>query len=61
MLMDGCRAENGCFIKPRPSRSGNSSWINMIVNFNLTWKSSCLEILHYVCCLPTVVIIIEID
>ena len=23
-------------------------WVNMVANFNLTWKSSCLEILHYV-------------
>ena len=36
-------AENGCFIKPR----GNSDWINMVANFNLTWKASCLEILNY--------------
>ncbi|KAG6875569.1 hypothetical protein C0992_003285 [Termitomyces sp. T32_za158] len=22
-------------------------WVNMVANFNLTWKSPCLEILHY--------------
>jgi hypothetical protein len=42
------RAENGCFIKPRPTRQGESQWINMVANFNMTWKSLCLEILHYV-------------
>ena len=25
-----------------------TGWVNMVANFNLTWKSSCLEILHYV-------------
>lgn len=41
-------AENGCFIKTRPGRNGESAWINMVANFNLTWKSACLEILNYV-------------
>jgi hypothetical protein len=35
-------------MKPKSTRNSSSSWINMVVNFNLTWKSSCLEILHYV-------------
>jgi trehalose 6-phosphate synthase/phosphatase len=39
----GIVAENGCFLRAR--RGG--AWINMVVNFNLTWKSACLEILHY--------------
>ncbi|KAF9473941.1 hypothetical protein BDN70DRAFT_924896 [Pholiota conissans] len=51
----GIVAENGCFIKTRPVASGiNASgkaigggWINMVSNFNLTWKSACLEILNY--------------
>ncbi|GBE87033.1 Putative alpha,alpha-trehalose-phosphate synthase [UDP-forming] 100 kDa [Sparassis crispa] len=43
----GIVAENGCFIKMRPGRNGESSWINMVVNFNLTWKAPCLEILNY--------------
>jgi hypothetical protein len=41
-------AENGCFIKTRSLGSYNGEWINMVSNFNLTWKSSCLEILNYV-------------
>jgi hypothetical protein len=41
-------AENGCFIKTRAVGSYNGEWINMVSNFNLTWKSSCLEILNYV-------------
>ncbi|KAF9007082.1 glycosyltransferase family 20-domain-containing protein [Cyathus striatus] len=42
-------AENGCFIKTKPSRGASSGgeWINMVSNFNLTWKSACLEILNY--------------
>ncbi|EPS95484.1 hypothetical protein FOMPIDRAFT_141689 [Fomitopsis schrenkii] len=43
----GVVAENGCFIKTRPPRSGGSTWMNMVANFNLTWKASCLEILNY--------------
>ena len=42
-------AENGCFIKTRAVGSYNGEWINMVSNFNLTWKSACLEILNYVC------------
>lgn len=42
-------AENGCFIKTRPTRSSEPGWVNMVANFNLIWKASCLEILHYVC------------
>jgi hypothetical protein len=30
-----------------------TGWVNMVANFNLTWKSSCLEILHYVGFLPS--------
>lgn len=42
-------AENGCFIKTRPSRaSPEPTWVNMVANFNLTWKAACLEILNYV-------------
>ncbi|KAL0953061.1 hypothetical protein HGRIS_007261 [Hohenbuehelia grisea] len=44
----GIVAENGCFIKTRPTRGQPGTWINMVSNFNLTWKSACLEILHYV-------------
>ncbi|KAF9490894.1 alpha,alpha-trehalose-phosphate synthase [Pleurotus eryngii] len=43
----GIVAENGCFIKTRPSRGQPPTWVNMVANFNLTWKSSCLEILDY--------------
>ncbi|KAI0920354.1 hypothetical protein AcV5_010116 [Taiwanofungus camphoratus] len=43
----GIIAENGCFIKTRPGRNSDSSWISMVVNFNLTWKTPCLEILNY--------------
>ncbi|KAI0072180.1 glycosyltransferase family 20 protein [Panus rudis PR-1116 ss-1] len=43
----GIVAENGCFIKTRPGRNGETSWINMVTNFNLTWKAPCLEILQY--------------
>jgi hypothetical protein len=45
---DISRAENGCFIKTRPSRKEGSRWVNMVANFNLTWKVVCLEILNYV-------------
>ena len=41
-------AENGCFIKTRTVGSYNGEWINMVSNFNLTWKSACLEMLNYV-------------
>ncbi|KAF8884515.1 glycosyltransferase family 20-domain-containing protein [Infundibulicybe gibba] len=43
-------AENGCFIKTRPTRGSASTgeWISVVSNFNLTWKSACLEILNYV-------------
>ncbi|KAF8200267.1 alpha,alpha-trehalose-phosphate synthase [Pholiota molesta] len=51
----GIVAENGCFIKTRAVGSGinangkqiGGEWINMVSNFNLTWKSACLEILNY--------------
>ena len=43
-----CRAENGCFIKPLPDRDGNAPWINVVANFNLTWKAACSELLQYV-------------
>ncbi|KAH9990884.1 alpha-trehalose-phosphate synthase [Russula vinacea] len=43
----GFVAENGCFVKPIPGKSGESSWITMVANFNLTWKNSCIEILNY--------------
>jgi len=41
-------AENGCFIKTRPSGKHEPEWLNMVSNFNLTWKSACLEMLNYV-------------
>ena len=41
-------AENGCFIKTRVVGNRGGDWINMVANFNLTWKSACLEILNYV-------------
>ena len=44
----GIVAENGCFIKTRPGRNGESTWLNMVANFNLTWKADCMEILQYV-------------
>jgi trehalose 6-phosphate synthase/phosphatase len=43
----GIVAENGCFIKTRPTRKETSQWINMVANFNLTWKTACVEILNY--------------
>ncbi|TFY58376.1 hypothetical protein EVJ58_g6450, partial [Rhodofomes roseus] len=43
----GIVAENGCYIKTRPTRGGESTWTNMVANFNLTWKAPCLEILNY--------------
>ena len=50
--MNGGSAESGCFIKTRPSRgpggSTSGEWINMVTNFNLTWKRACLEMLNYV-------------
>ncbi|KAI0292362.1 alpha-trehalose-phosphate synthase [Multifurca ochricompacta] len=36
----GFVAENGCFVKPIPGKSGESSWITMVANFNLTWKNA---------------------
>lgn len=39
----GLVAENGCFVRP-----GFGEWINMVSNFNLTWKAACVEILGYV-------------
>ncbi|KAI5891466.1 uncharacterized protein SCHCODRAFT_02629180 [Schizophyllum commune H4-8] len=44
----GIIAENGCFIKTLGSGPNNTGeWINMVANFNLTWKASALEILNY--------------
>ncbi|KAI0339176.1 hypothetical protein BDW22DRAFT_1336814 [Trametopsis cervina] len=44
----GIVAENGCYIKTRPTRaSPEPTWVNMVANFNLTWKAACLEILSY--------------
>ncbi|KZS89294.1 hypothetical protein SISNIDRAFT_431860 [Sistotremastrum niveocremeum HHB9708] len=43
----GLCAENGCFIKPLPLNGKPQDWINMVSNFNLTWKTPCLEILNY--------------
>lgn len=43
----GIVAENGCFIKTRPTRGGGSQWINMVANFNLSWKPLCMELLNY--------------
>lgn len=43
----GIIAENGCFIKTLGSSQGSGEWLNMVANFNLTWKSSALEILNY--------------
>ncbi|KAF8656163.1 hypothetical protein AX16_002732 [Volvariella volvacea WC 439] len=45
----GIVAENGCFIKTRAVRGGSpqGEWISMVSNLNLTWKSSCVEILNY--------------
>ncbi|KAI9509923.1 alpha-trehalose-phosphate synthase [Russula earlei] len=43
----GFVAENGCFVRPIPGKSGESSWITMVANFNLTWKNACIEILNY--------------
>jgi hypothetical protein len=48
LICDYTSAENGCFIKTRAVGSYNGEWINMVSNFNLTWKSACLEILNYV-------------
>jgi len=38
----GVVAENGCFIRTR-----RGEWIDMVANFNLSWKAACLEILNY--------------
>ncbi|KAJ3496620.1 hypothetical protein NLJ89_g10458 [Agrocybe chaxingu] len=48
----GIVAENGCFIKTRAvginsGKAYGGEWLNMVANFNLSWKSSCLEILNY--------------
>jgi hypothetical protein len=44
-----CRAENGCFIRPRPTRGNpNPEWINMVANLNMSWKPLCVEMLNYV-------------
>ena len=51
-------AENGCFIKTLGSGPNNTGeWINMVANFNLTWKAACMEILHYVSVLSCALII----
>jgi trehalose 6-phosphate synthase/phosphatase len=45
----GIVSENGCFIRPRPNgrSAGAGGWINMVSNLDLSWKSACLEMLHY--------------
>ncbi|KAI0053481.1 glycosyltransferase family 20 protein [Auriscalpium vulgare] len=43
----GLVAENGCFVRPIPNKIGEATWITMVTNFNLTWKSACVEILNY--------------
>ncbi|KAJ3568203.1 hypothetical protein NP233_g5869 [Leucocoprinus birnbaumii] len=44
----GIVAENGCYIKTKPAKNSPAGeWINLVANSNMTWKSSCLEILHY--------------
>ncbi|KAJ2921413.1 hypothetical protein H1R20_g15685, partial [Candolleomyces eurysporus] len=43
----GIIAENGCFIKTRTTKNVDGQWISMVSQFNLSWMSSCLEILHY--------------
>ncbi|KIK68474.1 glycosyltransferase family 20 protein [Collybiopsis luxurians FD-317 M1] len=45
----GIVAENGCFLKTiEPSVAGGTgTWITMVANLNMTWKTSCLEILNY--------------
>ncbi|KAF8494922.1 alpha-trehalose-phosphate synthase [Russula emetica] len=43
----GFVAENGCFVKPIPGKSGESSWITMVASFNLMWKNACIEILNF--------------
>ncbi|TFY74670.1 hypothetical protein EWM64_g9341, partial [Hericium alpestre] len=45
----GLVAENGCFIRPGagPSTGSDPAWINMVANFNLSWKTACIEILNY--------------
>ncbi|KAF8063976.1 alpha,alpha-trehalose-phosphate synthase [Lyophyllum atratum] len=32
---------------PSLEKAGGGEWINMVANFNLTWKGPCLEILNY--------------
>jgi hypothetical protein len=54
-------AENGCFIKTRAVGSYNGEWINMVSNFNLTWKSACLEILNYVRWLTFFILVIYLN
>ncbi|KAA1466828.1 alpha-trehalose-phosphate synthase [Dentipellis sp. KUC8613] len=43
----GLVAENGCFIRPGATGTAEPAWINMVANFNLTWKTACVEILNY--------------
>ncbi|EIN05673.1 hypothetical protein PUNSTDRAFT_145633 [Punctularia strigosozonata HHB-11173 SS5] len=43
----GMVAENGCFIRPSPRRDPKGDWMNMVANFDLSWKTSCMEILQY--------------
>ncbi|GJJ09322.1 hypothetical protein Clacol_003544 [Clathrus columnatus] len=43
----GLVAENGCYIKPRAVKGKEQDWINMVANYNMTWKTPCLEILAY--------------
>ncbi len=50
--------ENGCFIKTRTRRGQPSQWINMVGNLNMTWKSSCVEMLNYVSSFSRCIILI---
>jgi hypothetical protein len=52
----GIIAENGCFIKTRSTRGQEGQWISMVSQFNMTWKSACMEILHYVGPPPSVLL-----
>ena len=44
----GIVAENGCFIKTRETKKMPGTWIDMVANWNFTWKGPCVEILNYV-------------
>lgn len=43
----GLCAENGCYIKPRSVNGQLRPWMNTVANFNLSWKTPCIEILQY--------------